>query len=435
MANSFYGDFDVATYPVERRHDADDHRSTFQVDRDRVLFSYAFRRLQSKTQVFQSGEYDFYRTRLTHSIEVARIGRSICDLLRTSSPDLGPDNFYIDPDLVEAIGLAHDLGHPPFGHIGERKLNDLMGPFGGFEGNAQTARLLTETLYERDEGTRGMLPTRAFIDGVMKYKRTFSEAITRDHETGEPAYPENHFIYDDQLAVRSFVHPDIPADRRFQKSIECQIMDWADDTAYSLHDMVDGAKAGFITPDKIELWIERMGEDKITAISPDALALLDAFCAFSRDGKLEARFSNKVGSFIRAASLNRVEHPAEQNSNRYRFALKVDPTIASECKLYKALATDLVFKSPQIQQLEFKGGRILGQIFDAYFEHYIDKPGRHLKILPERVAGWIDACPTDNRDARVRLLCDHIAGLTDGLATRIYKRLFNPDFGSIIDLA
>ena len=131
MENRFYTAFDTERLIAETPRD--DFRSSFQIDRDRVLHTPSFRRLQSKTQVFWSGEYDFYRTRLTHSLEVAQIGRSICQFLKKKS-DLLSEDFYIDGDLVEAICLSHDLGHPPYGHAGEMALNKLMGKCGGFEG-------------------------------------------------------------------------------------------------------------------------------------------------------------------------------------------------------------------------------------------------------------------------------------------------------------
>ena len=158
MANRFYNQFDLETYAHSRKVD---YRTPFQIDRDRIIHAQAFRKLQSKTQVFLSGEYDFYRTRLTHSMEVAQIGRSICQFLLFKGGPLSAD-FHIDSDLVEAICLAHDLGHPPFGHSGERTLQELMIPWGGFEGNAQTLHLLTATMFQNREGTRGMLPTRAW---------------------------------------------------------------------------------------------------------------------------------------------------------------------------------------------------------------------------------------------------------------------------------
>ena len=198
MLNEFYNTFDLERFPATPAPE-DDYRNAFQIERDRIIFSYPFRRLQSKTQVFQAGEYDFYRTRLTHSIEVAKVGRSICEYLRARSPHLSAQ-FYIDPDLTEAICLAHDLGHPPFGHVGERKLNELMVAHGGFEGNAQTLRILTELIYERPGRTQGVAPTRAFLDGVMKYKATPGDWI---RATGQ--HPAHHFIYDNQVDFRAII--------------------------------------------------------------------------------------------------------------------------------------------------------------------------------------------------------------------------------------
>lgn len=232
MENRFYSAFD--TERLENEGEKEDFRSAFQMDRDRVLHTPTFRKLQSKTQVFWSGEYDFYRTRLTHSLEVAQIGRSICQYLRKTS-DLLSDDFYIDADLVEAACLSHDLGHPPFGHAGELTLNGLMRESGGFEGNAQTLRLLTERIFT--SSNRGMNPTRAFLDSVLKYKTLWSELKSA---RGGKA-PKNHFIYDSQMHYVDWVFEgrDFPVEltpgkvRDDFKSIECQIMDWADDVAYS----------------------------------------------------------------------------------------------------------------------------------------------------------------------------------------------------------
>jgi len=252
--NRFYCDFDTTSLGDQRKQD---YRSAFQIDRDRLIHSHAFRKLQSKTQVFLSGEYDFYRTRLTHSMEVAQIGRSICHFLASSeclSRKLLAEDFFIDGDLVEAVCLAHDLGHPPFGHSGERTLQELMRGHGGFEGNAQTLRLLGETIFESETDVRGMQPTRALLDGVLKYKKLY-------REFGEDK-PVNHFLYDSQERQRAFVFDGrkIPGELREGeelnafKSVECQIMDWADDAAYSLNDVVDGVKAGFLTIERIEAW-------------------------------------------------------------------------------------------------------------------------------------------------------------------------------------
>ena len=131
--NQFYNQFDITPRYGTENDRPDDYRTPFQIDRDRIIYTPAFRKLQSKTQVFLSGEYDFYRTRLTHSLEVAQIGRSICNRLKRTSDYLN-DDHYIDPDLVEASCLSHDLGHPPFGHAGEEILNSKMLDFGGRQG-------------------------------------------------------------------------------------------------------------------------------------------------------------------------------------------------------------------------------------------------------------------------------------------------------------
>jgi len=424
--NEFYREFDLERFP-EAPPAGDEYRNPFQIERDRVIFSYPFRRLQSKTQVFQSGEYDFYRTRLTHSIEVAKIGRSICEFLRTRSEHLG-DTFYIDADLTEGIGLAHDLGHPPFGHIGERKLNAVMAGHGGFEGNAQTLRILTELIYERPGRTKGIGPTRAFLDGVMKYKALQSEWLDE-----RDAPPEHHFIYDEQESWRDVVVGDaLPNDLRPPKainafkSIECQIMDWADDTAYSLHDIVDGIHARYINVGSLTEWAaDRALDDKATA-------QVDNLCRVIRENRYEPYFGARIGRFVHACSLNPRSGHLSGITHRHAFDLIIDPEVRSESKLYKRIALDLIFKSTQLQQIEFKGGHILERLFDALTEHCIEPEGKGLKLLPPQVRDLL-AAETDPA-ARHRRLCDYVAGLTDGQAVRTYKRLYDADFGSIAEL-
>ena len=432
MANRFYADFDVECLPRDRTDG--DHRTPFQVDRDRIVYTPAFRRLQAKTQVFQSGEFDFYRTRLTHSIEVARIGRSICEYLNGSSSQLKVD-FYIDPDLVEAAGLAHDLGHPPFGHIGERKLNELMAEFGGFEGNAQTLRMITELIFEQEMKSIGMCPTRAFLDSILKYKVLRSEAAAGHGGAEKPKRnPRNRFLYDDQEQYRAFALGSgggatplpSPTELNGLRSIECQIMDWADDTAYSLHDILDGMQAGFISTGLLHKWTEQ------NACSGEELALVAGIVEAYGEGFLQARFGSKVGSFIRACRLSSREGFLADRTNRYRFALEIDACTLRECGLYKRIAADLIFSSPSIQQIEFKGGHVLDRLFAA-FSTQSERPGDlRLNILPPGFARKVEQSHSSRK--RMRIICDFLASMTDGLAIRTYKRLYDPDFGSILDL-
>lgn len=427
MHNRFYNTFDLERFPGNGKHDPGEYRSAFEIERDRIVFSYPFRRLQSKTQVFQSGEYDFYRTRLTHSIEVAKIGRSICKYLQAKSGLLS-DDFFIDPDLTEAVCLAHDLGHPPFGHIGERKLNELMAPHGGFEGNGQTLRILTELIYERPGRTKGIAPTRAFLDGVMKYKSLHREQV---EATG--AAPENHFIYNDQSEWRNTIFGGSEPPAGIQspdglngfKSIECQIMDWADDTAYSLHDIVDGIHARYITVGNLHEWTD--GRE----LNQEQQQLIEKLCDVIRDNRYEPYFGSRIRRFIHGCSLVHRDGFLSDKTHRHTFDLKIDPDVKAESKLYKDIALHLIFKSTQLQQIEFKGGHILEALFKGLCEHCAEEEGG-LRILPTQVLELMNQ--ESNITARYRRLCDYVAGLTDGLAVRTYKRLYDADYGSIAEL-
>ena len=422
MANRFYGAFDSEALGAGRSRD---YRTPFQVDRDRIIHAHAFRKLQSKTQVFLSGEYDFYRTRLTHSMEVAQIGRSICTYLKSRGAPLRED-FYIDGDLVEAVCLAHDLGHPPFGHSGERTLQELMGPWGGFEGNAQTLHLLTETMYQNESGVKGMAPTRALLDGVLKYKLLHREF---------PVPPSRHFLYDPQERHRDFVFggAKIPAAMKEGtklnafKSVECQIMDWADDAAYSLNDIVDGVKAGFLTMERIEAWAADEGVDA------ERQRWLDDLFKAIRGDRLEGAFAQKIGGFITACRLRERDNFMAARTNRYRFELVVAPAAEREAAFYKKMANDIIFESPQLQQIEHKARKVLFDLWDSCWRNYVDRGPRVIHVLPPRVGRLIEA-EVDSA-GKARQICDWLAGLTDGMIVRTYRRLFDPEFGSLRDLS
>lgn len=421
MPNTFYTSFDTTTLePLPQR--PTEYRTVFQINRDRIIHTSAFRRLQSKTQVFLSGEYDFYRTRLTHSIEVSQIGRSLCAALQKRSPLLGED-FFIDPDLVEAACLAHDIGHPPFGHAGERTLHRLMLPWGGFEGNAQTLRLLTETIFTGQQ--TGMNPCRALLDGVLKYKSLHAELTS----------PDNHFLYDPQEKYLDFVlagnafPAELPPgpERDGFRSIECQIMDWADDTAYSLNDIADGINAGFITLEAVERW----GSEQ--TLSAEQAAHLKALAERMRKGggRAEALLRKRIGDFIDAASLEPAANFMSEMTNRYRFRLQIDPAARAEAQLYKRLALHLVFRSVKLQQLEAKADFILSRLFQIFTDRYLHQ-AKGFNLLSESDTAALATAETPA--AKARFICDALSRMTDGFATRTYKRLFEPDFGSILDL-
>ncbi len=422
MKNKFYTDFDFERMKESPR--TNDFRTPFQIDRDRIIHSSEFRRLQGKTQVFVPGEFDFYRTRLTHSIEVAQIGRSICNFLLKKETEKLNDEYFIDPDLVESVCLAHDMGHPPFGHAGERTLNELMKEYGGFEGNAQTLRQVTEIFYSEKNHHRGMNPTRAFIDSILKYKAVYSEF---------DEHPQNHFLYDEQSKTLSFVFGERklpfedPIEKNSFRSIECQILDWADDTAYALHDIVDSINAGFLTIARIYRWIDE-NENKISGNQKDyLLEVVD----WIKNGDFKRKFSSEVGNCINACSLETRETFMDDLTNRYKYELKIDSESFERVEVYKKISSDLVFKSAQLHQMEFKGNSMLTKIFDVLKENYVTNE-KGFKLLPDFYDGIIRG--ENNKEKRVRLICDYIAGMTDAFAVRTYKRLFDPDFGSIVDL-
>ena len=423
MKNNFYTDSDV-----QRKKDSPrggtDYRSPFQIDRDRIIHSSEFRRLQGKTQVFLPGEYDFYRTRLTHSIEVAQIGRSICKFVSHKYNSIFNDEYFIDPDLVESVCLAHDLGHPPFGHAGERTIHKLMTDFGGFEGNAQTLRLMTEIFYREDDHHRGMNPTRTLIDGVLKYKALY----------GDLENPENHFLYDFQSEDLKFVFENKIVKNEFEsykelnkfRSIECQIMDWADDTAYSVNDLMDSIHGGFITIAKLGKWKDQNEGNLNTAQNKYVEEMID----WIRKDKFKPKFGAQIGEFVQACSIEKTESFMDEFTNRYKYKLIINEEVSEKVKLFKDISVQLVFRSSHLHQMEYKGNFMLAKIFNLLCENYIDTKGK-TKLLPDFNHKLL--LVEEDKVKKARLICDYVSGMTDSFAMRNYKRLFDPDYSSLVD--
>jgi len=423
VKNSFYTDFDTEWIGRGQSKNVKG-RTPFEQDRDRIIYSPAFRRLQNKTQVFLSGEFDFYRTRLTHSMEVSQIGRSIVNHLNRSSDALS-DHFRIDQDLVESICLAHDIGHPSFGHAGEQILNELMLESGGFEGNAQNLRILVDLFYRDKTQWSGMNPTRAFLDGMLKYKVLFVNSEKK----------KNHFIYNFQKDILDFVSPDVEFPALFDtesalnsfKSLECRIMDWADDIAYSIHDIDDGIRAGFITMKKIRNWMDDKDED----YTGNDREFLEKLATAIADDTFSAFLARLIGTFIHGTKLVERENALAEKTYRYQFDIQIREECTALCTLLKMLSINLVFHTPQVHQLEYKGGRILRELFTVMEDEYVTKDAPGYRLLP---AHYHLALQKHNESERRRMLCDYISGMTDGFVVRTYKRLFDPDFGSINDL-
>lgn len=249
---------------IAARIGTEKYRSDFRRDYARLIHSPAFRRLQGKTQLFPGRESDFFRNRLTHSLEVAQIAKTIAISLNSNCPELrkAEPSQQIDCDLVEFAALAHDIGHPPFGHNGENALHDCMRNFGGFEGNAQTLRIVSRIEKRLDENMEagncqvsdgadcrvGLNLTYRSLGAILKYNRAIPV-------TPDAPFKKGYYASEAQLVERVWANIGIPAGKRSESlhTVECQIMDVADDIAYSTYDLEDALKAEFLTPLRL-LW-------------------------------------------------------------------------------------------------------------------------------------------------------------------------------------
>jgi dGTPase len=297
-----------------------------------------------------------------------------------------------------------------------------MAPYGGFEGNAQTLRILTRTIYGEAGGRGGMSPSRALIDGVLKYKRLYRD------RAGE----SNHFIYDDQAPLLEFCFQtgDLPAALggvpvNDFKSLECQIMDLADDLAYSSFDIVDGVKARFLTPARLREWAAGRELDSLQA------ANLEQLIEMIEKGRVEPGINRLIGRLIESIDLRPVENFMSGRTRRYGWQIVRPEETSARFQLHRLLCRDLIFGASALQQIEFKGRRLLRQLAETLLENYLEAP-RPATLLPEEVHRAVRAA--GEPAARARLLCDHLSGMTDAYALRSYKRLFDPGFGSISDL-
>ena len=398
-------------------------RSDFERDRARVLHSAALRRLAAKTQVVRATSADFPRTRLTHSLECAQIGREL-------GQEIG-----CDPDLVDAACLAHDIGHSPFGHNGEAALNELAAAIGGFEGNAQTLRLLTR-LEPKTEGA-GLNLTRATLDATLKYP-WFGEPGTKFG-----AYAEDAEVF-------AWIRQDAP-DRR--PCLEAQVMDWADDVAYSVHDMEDGFHAGLITFKNLKSQTERAEVSRIAiAYCPggvteaelteilEALLALDIWPA-SYDGgpgtvaalknltsELIGRFCVAAQQATLAAASESAPHPATatplshtspvgHSFARYAADLVVPRRQRLECALLKAITARYVMNRAGVVAAQARERELLTELT------YAVERGAPQTLDPLLRPSW-DAAGTDA--ARRRVVIDQVASLTDTSAIAWHHRLCVP---------
>jgi dGTPase len=380
-----------------------DGRSDFARDRARVLHSAALRRLAGKTQVVGPGEgaevSGVPRTRLTHSLEVAQIGRGIAE-------ELGAD-----PDLVDTAGLAHDIGHPPFGHNGEQALGSVAEPCGGFEGNAQTLRILTRL--EPKLEPVGLNLTRACLDAATKYPWP--------RRPGQVKFG----VYADDAEIFTWMREGAPDGRR---CLEAQIMDWADDVAYSVHDVEDGVLGGRIALPVLadaeeraavaELAAKHFSDQSVSALESVAreLITLPVFAELARPGHdtsfrahvaLKRLTSELVGRFAAAAVTTTRRRHGDGPLTRYDAELEVPQQVRAEVALLKALALRHVMSDPR--RLAMQDGQ--RQMLTELVALLVRRAPEALDSVfhPAWEAAGDDA-------ARLRVVIDQVASLTDAQA-------------------
>jgi dGTPase len=424
-----------------------DHRSPYQRDKARIMHCAAFRRLQAKTQVVGVGISDFYRTRLTHSLEAAQIGTGITAQLKQKYPEIA-QALSLDEHLIESICLAHDIGHPPFGHGGEIALHYMMSEYGGFEGNGQTFRILTklEAYSEND----GMNLARRSLLGVIKYPNFISQLSNPAYHPekserfsqvkADQWHPPKSLFDCDSEAFDWVTQPLSTADKALYmqaqtsseqhyktqyKSIDCSIMELADDIAYGIHDLEDAIVMGLINQNAFnENVTQKLLSFDIPWLSENAVHIetqLFHSQAFKRKNAIGA-LVNCFITAIEIQSFGRFDEPLlEHNATlpeRYLKALLA----------FKAFVFTYVIKKPEIQLLEYKGQQIVMSLFEAF----ASEPAR---LLPRNTSlRWQQTQVQGQGNADgMRVIADYISGMTDEYANRVYANLFLPKSHRITD--
>lgn len=478
--------------PIQEPRPVDKYLEATRRDFSRIIFSPCFRRLQGKTQLFPTSEnHPFYRNRLTHSIEVSNIAAMIAAYLNNKSSDMQSLDWKINYDIVALAGLAHDLGHPPFGHTGELALDNEMDKrrFGRFEGNAQTLRILTNleqrislfhdvnSMYssnDLNENNTGLNLTYRSLASILKYdKRVGDTSGASFPGVGELKgyYPEDADIVDE---IKSHVlrKPYRAGQSPRLNTIECQILDIADDIAYSSFDLEDCLCADFIHPMD---FLSRLGSDKMEQIAETVShgmakrgidetieaedvhgCLFDIFkdlfeksldfnvnsnfergiiAAFAYDNGVELQESNPIR---RDFSMRRIQMLLDSldiivNEDEPSLSkLTIDTSSLFEIECLKAMNYEMVISSPQLKAAEYRGKRIVSELFEIILSDE--------RLLPEDFRRRMKADPgyLEGGESRERVegrtVCDFISGMTDAYASRFYSQLTGQDYSSILAL-
>lgn len=464
MSNQLYCDSDFSRFIAEDG-DTEEWRDPYRKDYARVIHCPSFRRQQGKTQIFPGHESDFFRNRLTHSLEVAQIAESIAYRLNANDPFLAENP--INPRICFTAAHLHDIGHPPFGHNGEEALDECMRGYGGFEGNAQTLRIISQLekkRYRTDtenkiERRAGLNLTYRTLASILKYDTEIKEDRTGDDRVRKGYYFCDHPIVQD---IKKAVCPGVDFSNKKFKTIECQIMDAADDIAYSTYDIEDTFKAGFLSPSKIltfdpevmDVVADKVGkqigdasfcpahvvgvfldlfsqfvipaedlspgaDDSVNERVLSALTYQQDLDAIAEDGNLRTSFTAYlVGRFINGVHV-RIDKNHPQLSEVY-----IESATLKEIEVLKNFTYEATIRSNRVAVSEFRGKGIVKQIFEA-----LEGP-RGLLLMPTDFQELYKACD-QNQAEQKRVICDFIAGMTDRYAIEFWARLYSDNGATI----
>ncbi len=417
---------------IERRYpgkepDPSDGRDPFEHDRARIIHSVHFRRLQGKTQIFFPAWADFVRTRVTHVIETSQIGRALAI------------NLNLPPSLVEAACLAHDLGHPPFGHSGEEILNELMKRDGGFEGNAQTFRILTR-IERKSPEYRGLNLCRATLLATIKYP------YKKGSNRSKYLYEDDAKDYEKWLYNHSGkgLIPKSSAITEPHRTLACQLMDWADDIAYSVHDLEDGLISGFLNPSILtnEYVINKIHQNianapvktkpdvaRVKAILKQLKNKLGKWTPTPSRGTIREATRYYINEFVNCVSVNKKD-PVE---NSFDYTVEIPPCKREICAVLKAISFEFLINDQRTRIFSSKGALILRRLFELLHDNAGNSAGQHRFLLfPENMRDHLEEA-SDDQTKLARLLCDYLASMTEGQAIRLYQSIFEASGGSPFD--
>jgi dGTPase len=419
------------------------YRSSAQRDRDRILYSSAFRRLGGVTQVVAAREEGhLFHNRLTHSLKVAQLARRIAQKVQV---DAAKDRAIkaklrefggVDPDVAEAAGLGHDLGHPPFGHIAETVLNEVIrgggaGPEDGFEGNAQSFRIVT-SLAAIDDTVEGLNLTRATLNAILKYPWTAARKLKK------------WGVYSTETVDFDFARDGVELPE-FDRTLEAEIMDWADDIAYSVHDVEDFFRAGLIplgTFSKsselepvyqrvLENWDEEhYGAKPKTSELETAAGLIimfplrPPFAGTKGDrAKLRSYTSRRIGTLVEAASFSATGWQIERAGR-------------VQVELFKQLTHHYVVGNAALATQQFGQKQVVRRLYEIYAEA-LQQGESATAIFPPRVRSEVEAVSGASADTRLaaRVVADVVSGMTEAQAVRVFHRLTSVEFGALLDPA